>query len=58
MEKKDYENLMNYRVAMAMVEGMLSQGIITEEEFDKVEAKMCEKYCINISSIFRLCGSK
>jgi len=58
MEKKDYENLMNYRVAMAMAEEMLSQGIITKEEYDKAEEKICEKYGINFSSIFRLCGSK
>ena len=58
MGKEMYENVMGYRLAMSMAKEMLSRGIISEEEFVKIETKMCEKYCINLSSIFRYNGSK
>ena len=58
MEKEMYENVMGYRLAMSMANMMLSRGIISEEEFAKIETKMCDKYCINLSSIFRYLGSK
>ena len=58
MEQKKYEDLVGYRMAMSMAKNMLSQGVITQDEFVKIELKMCDKYCINLSSIFRYLGSK
>ena len=58
MEKEMYDNLVGYRLAMTMAKSMLSQGVITVDEFIKIETKLCEKYCINLSSIFRDNGSK
>ena len=58
MEKEMCENVVAYRLAMTMANEMLSRGIISEEEFAKIETKMCEKYCINLSSFFRYNGSK
>ncbi|MDD4291086.1 MAG: hypothetical protein PHX51_02450 [Clostridia bacterium] len=47
------EDLLSYKLAMSMAENMLSQGIITADEFNKIEQKFCVKYCINFSSVFR-----
>jgi hypothetical protein len=47
------EDIIAYKLAMSMAESMLKQGIITAEEFNKIEQIICEKYCINISSVFR-----
>ena len=58
MEKDNYDNLVSYKLAMSMAKTMLSQGVISEEEYVKIETKMCEKYCINLSSFFREKGSK
>lgn len=58
MEKQNYDNLLNYKLAMSIAKDMLSQGILTEEEYGQIERKMCEKYCINLSSIFRISLSK
>lgn len=58
MDKEMYENIIGYRLAVTMAKTMLSQGVITIEEFNLIETKMCEKYRINLSSIFRDNGSK
>ena len=58
MEKENYDSLVSYKLAMSMARTMLSQGLISEEEYIKIETKMCEKYCINLSCFFRDKGSK
>lgn len=47
------EDILAYKLAMSMAESMLKQGIITADEFNKIEQKFCVKYCINFSSVFR-----
>ena len=47
------EDILAYKLAMSMAESMLKQGIITVDEFNKIEQKFCVKYCINFSSVFR-----
>ena len=54
MGKRDYDNLLNYTLAMGIAKSMLSQGVLTEDEYEQIERKMCEKYCIDLSSIFRI----
>jgi len=49
----EMDNLTRYTVAVTMAENMLKKGIISKEEYGKVELKFCEKYCINLSSIYR-----
>ena len=51
---EERDNVMNFRLAMSMADDMLEKGIISETEHRQIEQKMGEKYCIKISSIFRI----
>lgn len=53
MKIENKENVFRYTLAMSMVESMLEKGIISTSEYDQMELKFCEKYCINFASIFR-----
>lgn len=53
MQEENLDNVMLYQTAMTMAKNMLDKGIINVAEFNKIEAEFREKYCINISSIFR-----
>ena len=53
MTKEEAERITGYKLAMSMADSMLAQGIISEEEHYKIDQRMCEKYCIKITSIFR-----
>jgi len=50
---ENYQNVLMYKVAMSMADDMLKKGIITPEEHRKIEQKMCEKFSINSTSIYR-----
>lgn len=50
---ENQENVLRYTLAVTMAESMLEKGIISKEEYGKIELKLCKKYCINLSSIFR-----
>ncbi len=50
---ENYQNILMYKVAMSMADDMLKKGIITPEEHRKIEQKMCEKFSINSTSIYR-----
>ena len=41
-----------YRSAMAVALGMLREGIISEEEYDKIDRKIANKYGLNSGSLF------
>ncbi len=58
MTKDEVDMLMGYKLAMSMADAMLRQGIISVEEHYKIDQKMCEKYGIKITSIFRNYGRK
>lgn len=47
------ERLLSYRMTMAVVRDMLSEGIITVDEFETVERMLLEKYGFSSCSIFR-----
>ena len=49
----NYQNIIMYKLAMHMAEDMKNRGIITEEEYVTIEQKMCEKFSIKITSIYR-----
>ena len=53
MIDEQYSSLINYKSAMAQAKLMYSKGIITDEEYEIIETKMCEKFGINSCSIFR-----
>lgn len=49
----NYQNIIMYKLAMHMAEDMKNRGIITEEEYVTIEQKMCEKFSIKSTSIYR-----
>lgn len=53
MKKEITESVFRYTLTMSMVESMHKKGVISDTEYDKIELKFCEKYCINFASIFR-----
>lgn len=53
MIDKQYSSLISYKSAMSQAKLTHSKGIITAEEYEIIETKMCEKFGINSCSIFR-----
>lgn len=53
MEQCEFDNLMRYKIAVGMAKSMLEKGMISNEEYLKIEQKMAEKYRINLTSIYR-----
>lgn len=53
MIDEQYSSLIAYKSAMSQAKLMHSKGIITSEEYEIIETKMCEKFGINSCSIFR-----
>lgn len=47
------EKVIGYRRAMAMVKAMLSEGVITSEEYAIIDTMMAEKYGLFSCTIFR-----
>ena len=54
MQEESKPDFLSYFTTMSMVKEMLSQGLISISEFMRIEEDMCKKYCINITSIFRI----
>ena len=50
---ENYQNILMYKLAMHMAEDMKNRGIITEEEYVRIEQIMCLKFSINSTSILR-----
>ena len=48
------DNLNRYVNAVKVAEVMFQKGIITKDDFNKVESELAKKYCIKPNSIFRL----
>lgn len=46
------EKVIGYRRAMAMVKAMLSEGVITPEEYAIIDTMMVKKYGLSSCSIF------
>ncbi len=42
-----------YRVAMSIAKSMLVRGIISEQEYEKIDGIMAKKHGLSLSSIFR-----
>ena len=50
---ENYQNVLMYKLAMHMAEDMRNRGIITDEEYVRIEQIMCEKFSISSNSILR-----
>lgn len=50
---ENYQNVLMYKLAMHMAEDMKNRGIITNEEYVRIEQIMCLKFSINSNSILR-----
>lgn len=48
-----YDALTKYKSAMAQAKIMLSKGLITQQEYTIIEAKMCGKFGINNNDLYR-----
>lgn len=53
MNNDMYEKVLDYRTAMAIVTTMLENGIISKEEYDKIDTIMTKKYGVNSYTIFK-----
>lgn len=53
MKNEYLESVAAYRRAMLLAKSMKVRGIISEEEYDKIDTIMAEKYGISLVSIFR-----
>lgn len=46
------ERIIAFRLAMSMANTMLKRGIISNDDYKKIQQVMAEKYGISLSSIF------
>lgn len=55
MNNQEYQqSIERYSVAMLFAKKMLESSIISNEDYNKIEDKIAQKYCIKIDSIYRL----
>lgn len=52
MTKEQFHNEKMYQATMGMVRRMLSEGMISEEEYQRMDKIFLEKYCPVIGTIF------
>ena len=53
MEKNEYiQQVARYRIAMSMARSMLNRGIITPEEYAKIDTIMAKRAGISLGTIF------
>jgi hypothetical protein len=48
-----HQEIIHYRVAMSVFQKWLAAGILSEEEFTKLEALLADKYGLPKGSIYR-----
>jgi hypothetical protein len=53
MSREFYDALTKYKSAMAQARVMLSQRLITAEEYAIIDTNMCERYCVDLDSLYR-----
>jgi len=52
MKNEQFEREMTYQTALAIARIMLSQGVIEDGDFDKMEAAFCMKFCPLIGALY------
>jgi len=50
---EEFRRVAAYQAAMCLAQSMLHQGIISREEYDKIDTIMAKKYGLSLGSIFR-----
>ena len=53
-----YQRLTAYQTAMSLARNMLRQGIISEDDYCKIDTIIAQKYGVSSCSIFRYEGLK
>lgn len=53
MSKEHRKNVENYYASLMQIKSMLSLNIINNDDFNKIEDIIANKYCIKKSSIYR-----
>ena len=53
MSRQLYEKVTAYRTAISVVKRMLKLGIITPEEYSKIDTIIADKYGLSSGTIFR-----
>lgn len=47
------DNEKNYLNAIVQAKSMIKNGIITVDEYKKIEARLAQKYCIKKTNLYR-----
>lgn len=55
MQKEKYRRIMMYKMMIGILEKWVQSGIISEEEYLKMNTMIAEKYGLNSCSIFLDC---
>ena len=45
-------NVISYRAAVAVAQGMLQKGLITEGEYHQIDRVFRDKYCVKYGTLF------
>lgn len=54
MELISMNSVINYQLAISVLLGLLKSGLLTRDEFNKLEKKTAKKYGLKDKSIFRI----
>lgn len=57
MQKEKYRSIMMYKMMIGILEKWMQSGIISEEEYLKMNTMIAEKYGLNSYSIFLDCSA-
>lgn len=57
MQKEKYRSIMMYKMMIGVLEKWMQSGIISEEEYLKMNTIIAEKYGLNSCSIFLDCSA-
>ncbi len=52
MSDELFERIVMYKATMILVKSMLSQGLISEEEYDEIDRIFASKYGLDLSVLF------
>ena len=57
MQKEKYHNIMMYKMMICILGKWVQSGIISKEEYPKMNTMIAEKYGLNSCSIFLDCSA-
>lgn len=52
MDAEYRDRLLAYRTSMSLAAEMLSEGILTEKEYDKIDRIIAKKYSLSLGSLY------